>query len=156
GIEKRQVDGLRITDEPTLDVVVAVLAGAVNTKLVAALNAAGTAAVGLTGADGRCGLADIAPPFQSVDGRVVDLGHVGVPNDAADMGVLTTLIDGGFVPVLSSIGIARDGRLLNVNADVFASHVARRLKARRLVIAGTTPGVLDGSGATLPLVDSEG
>src|SRR6266550_2211155 len=55
GIEKRQVDGLRITDEPTLDVVVAVLAGTVNTRLVAALNAAGVAAVGLTGAAGKCG-----------------------------------------------------------------------------------------------------
>ena len=58
GIEKRQVDGLRITDEATLDVVVAVLAGAVNTRLVAALNAAGVAAVGLTGADAACGLVD--------------------------------------------------------------------------------------------------
>src|SRR5713226_5867033 len=69
GIEKRQVDGLRITNEPTLDVVVSVLAGAVNTRLVAALAAAGVAAVGLTGADGRCGLSVAAPPHRAVDGR---------------------------------------------------------------------------------------
>src|SRR6185369_17979927 len=79
GIEKRQVDGLRITDQPTLEIVVAVLAGAVNTRFVAALNAAGVAAVGLTGADAQCGLAEIAPPHRAVDGRLVDLGRVGVP-----------------------------------------------------------------------------
>src|SRR6185369_14447665 len=78
GIEKRQVDGLRITDQPTLEIVVAVLAGAVNTRLVAALNAAGVAAVGLTGADARIGLAQRAPAHHAVDGRTVDLGRVGV------------------------------------------------------------------------------
>src|ERR1700730_4533582 len=62
GIEKRQVDGLRITDDATLDVVVSVLAGAVNTRFVAALTTAGVAAVGLTGADGACGLSAAAPP----------------------------------------------------------------------------------------------
>src|SRR5262249_2998302 len=67
GIAKRQIDGLRITDQPTLDVVVAVLAGAVNTRLVAALGAAGVAAVGLTGADGLVGLSATAPPHRAVD-----------------------------------------------------------------------------------------
>ena len=153
GIEKRQVDGLRITDEPTLDVVVSVLAGSVNTRLVASLNAAGCAAVGLTGADDGCGLSEAAPPHQTVDGRIVDLGRVGIPSDAANVRLLTTLISGGFVPVLASIGVGGDGRLFNVNADTFAGHLASRLRARRLVIAGTTAGVLDESGATLPLLD---
>jgi acetylglutamate kinase len=153
GIEKRQVDGLRITDEPTLDVVVSVLAGSVNTRLVASLNAAGCAAVGLTGADDGCGLSEAAPPHQTVDGRIVDLGRVGIPSDAANVRLLTTLISGGFVPVLASIGVGGDGRLFNVNADTFAGHLAARLRARRLVIAGTTAGVLDESGATLPLLD---
>src|SRR5258708_4079203 len=80
GIEKQQVEGLRITDAPTLDVVVSVLAGAVNTRLVAALNTAGVPAVGLTGADARCGLSAVAEPHETVDGRVVDLGRVGVPD----------------------------------------------------------------------------
>jgi acetylglutamate kinase len=155
GLEKRQVDGLRITDEATLDVVVSVLAGAVNTRLVAALNTAGVAAVGLTGADGSCGLSIAAGPHQSVDGRIVDLGCVGVPDADADMRVLHTLTGGRFVPVIACIGIGRDGRLFNVNADTFAGHLAARLGARRLVIAGTTPGVLDADGATLPMLSAD-
>jgi acetylglutamate kinase len=155
GIEKRQVDGLRITDEPTLDVVVSVLAGAVNTRLVAALNTAGVAAVGLTGADGRCGLSVAAPPHHAVDGRVVDLDRVGVPDADADMRIVRTLIGDGFVPVIACIGLGRDGRLFNVNADTFAGHLAARLGARRLVIAGTTPGVLGADGATLPVLGAD-
>lgn len=156
GIEKRQVDGLRITDEPTLDVVVSVLAGAVNTRFVAALNSAGVRAVGLTGADGGCGRSEAAPPHRTVDGRIVDLGRVGIPTSAADVSVVTTLTSAGFVPVVASIGLGSDGRLFNVNADTFAGHLAARLKARRLVISGTTAGVLDASGATIPVVDVEG
>jgi acetylglutamate kinase len=156
GIEKQQVDGLRITDERTLDVVVSVLAGAVNTRFVAALNTAGVRAVGLTGADGGCGRSVAAPPHRTTDGRTVDLGRVGVPTDAADVSVVTTLTDAGFVPVIACIGLGADGRLFNVNADTFAGQMAARLAARRLVIAGTTAGVLDNSGATIPAVDSEG
>jgi acetylglutamate kinase len=155
GIEKRQVEGLRITDEPTLDVVVSVLAGAVNTRLVAALNTAGVRAVGLTGADASCGLSAAAPAHRTVDGRLVDLGCVGVPAEDADMQVVHTLTAGRFVPVIACIGLGRDGRLFNVNADTFAGHLAARLGARRLVIAGTTPGVLDGDGATLPVLGAD-
>jgi acetylglutamate kinase len=154
GLEKRQVEGLRITDAATLDVVVAVLAGAVNTRLVAALNTAGVPAVGLTGADGSCGLSAAAPPHRTVDGRVVDLECVGIPDPGADMQLLHTLTAGRFVPVIACIGLGRDGRLCNVNADTFAGHLAARLGARRLVIAGTTPGVLDAGGATLPVLDA--
>jgi acetylglutamate kinase len=154
GLAKRQVDGLRITDQATLDVVVSVLAGAVNTRLVAALNAAGVSAVGLTGADANCGLAVAAPPHHAVDGSQVDLGRVGIPSAAADMRVLHTLVANGFVPVIACIGLDRSGQLLNVNADTLAGHLAARLRAGRLVIAGTTPGVMDGSGATLPVLES--
>jgi len=154
GIEKRQIEGLRITDEPTLAVVVSVLAGLINTRFVAALTTAGVGAVGLTGADGSCGLSDVAPPHLTVDGRVVGLGAVGLPASDADMHVVETLLTAGFVPVLACIGLARDGRLLNVNADTFASHLASRLRARRLVIAGTTPGVLGGDGATIAELDT--
>ena len=154
GLEKRQVDGLRITDEPTLDVVVSVLAGLVNTRFVAALNTAGVAAVGLTGADAACGLSSVAPPHRSTAGGMVDLERVGIPNANADMRVLHALVDGGFVPVVACIGLADDGRLLNVNADTLAGHLAARLEARRLVIAGTTPGVLDERGATLPVLEA--
>lgn len=156
GIEKRQVDGLRITDDATLDVVVSVLAGTVNTRFVAALNTEGVRAVGLTGADGRCGLSEAAPPHHAVDGRVVDLGRVGIPVAGADVSLVEALTGAGFVPVLACIGIGADGRLFNVNADTFAGHLASRLRARRLVIAGTTPGVLDASGSTVPQVDPAG
>ena len=153
GIEKRQVDGLRITDDATLEVVVGVLAGSINARLVAALGAAGLKAVGLTGADGSCGLSDVAPLHRSVDGRSVDLGRVGVPSAAADATLVRTLLERRFVPVIASIGVTVDGRLLNVNADTFAGRLAERLQAARLVVAGTTAGVLDERGATVAGLD---
>jgi acetylglutamate kinase len=155
GIEKRQVDGLRITDEATLNVVVSVLAGTINTRLVAALVAAGVQAVGLTGADAGCGLVDAAPPHQAVDGRIIDLGRVGIPGARSRIGLLTTLLDGGFVPILTCIGCDESGRLFNVNADVMAAHVAARAKARQFIVAGTTPGVLDEHGSTVPRLDTD-
>jgi acetylglutamate kinase len=152
-IEKRQVDGLRVTDAATLDVVVGVLAGTINTRLVAALATAGVSAVGLTGADARCGLSDPAPPHAAVDGRLVDLGRVGVPSARADVRLVQRLIADGFVPVVACIGLGADGQLLNVNADTFAGHLAARIGAARLVIAGTTAGVLDARGATVPVLE---
>jgi acetylglutamate kinase len=71
------------------------------------------------------------------------------------MQLVHTLTSGGFVPVIACIGLGRDGRLFNVNADTFAGHLAARLEARRLVIAGTTPGVLDGDGATLAVLGAD-
>jgi acetylglutamate kinase len=154
GIEKQQVEGLRITDDATLDIVVGVLAGTVNTRFVAALAAHDVAAVGLTGADARCGLSSAAPPHRTIDGRDVNLGHVGVPSTDADVRLLQTLIDHHFVPVIASIGVGSDGRLFNVNADAFASYLAGKLSARRLVIAGATAGVLDSDGSTMALLES--
>jgi acetylglutamate kinase len=100
-----------------------------------------------------CGLSDVAPFHRTVDGHVVDLGRVGVPAAQADMRLIATLVDGGFVPVVACIGIAADGGLLNVNADTLAGHLAARLGARRLAIAGTTAGVLDAAGRTMPFID---
>jgi acetylglutamate kinase len=153
GVEKRQVEGLRITDEATLEIVVSVLAGTVNTRFVAALLAAGTEAVGLTGADGACALSEVAPPHRAVDGHAVDLGRVGLPAPKANMRVLHTLMRDGFVPVVASLGVDTEGRLLNVNADTMAGHLAGRLRARRLIIAGSTAGVLNAEGRTIPLLD---
>jgi acetylglutamate kinase len=154
GIEKRQVDGLRITDAATLDIVVSVLAGAVNTRFVAALNTAGVAAVGLTGADARCGLSVAAPLHHAVDGRQVDLDRVGVPRDDMDPRLLQTLMHDRFVPVVACIGLGAEGQLFNVNADTLAGHLAARLQARRLVVAGTTAGVLGVQSETLPRLGS--
>ena len=149
GIEKRQVDGLRITDEATLDIVVGVLAGLVNTRFVAALGAAGVQAVGLTGADAGIGRVKPAAPHVSAGGVTVDLGRVGEPIGKETPALLTELCRKGYVPVVSSIGAARDGRLFNVNADTLAAHLAGRLKAPRLIIAGATAGVLEPNGSTI-------
>jgi acetylglutamate kinase len=98
-------------------------------------------------------LADVVPPHRTLDGDRVDLGYVGVPAARADMRLIKTLLSEGFVPVVACIGLGRDGRLLNVNADMFAGHFAARLGARRLVIAGTTAGVLGPEGETLRRLD---
>jgi acetylglutamate kinase len=158
GIEPRFVDGLRVTDAPTLEVVVSVLAGRNNTTLVAALNAAGLRAVGLTGADAGMGLASRAPLFTAASGEQVDLGLVGHPagNAAPLLGDLLAL---GYVPVIASVGMTSSGELLNVNADTLAGHLAATLRAERLIVAGGTDGVLDPSGIlidelTLETVDA--
>jgi acetylglutamate kinase len=155
-IPKKQVDGLRITDGPTLQVVVAVLAGSINTRLVAAVNAAGGRAVGLTGADAGVGLVKPAKPHRAASGELVDLGLVGEPVPVAGAPLLETLCVKGFVPVIACIGASRDGRLFNVNADTLAASLAARLGARRLVIAGGTAGVLDNLGKTIPKLDPIG
>ena len=144
----RFVDGLRVTDAPALDAVVAVLAGRTNTKLVAAIGAAGARAVGLTGADGFIGRARRAGTVRTVAGEQVDLGLVGEP-DATDMTLLHDLLRLRYVPVVASVGATESGALLNVNADVLAAHLAAALRADRLIVAGGTAGVLDAGGATI-------
>lgn len=156
GIAKRQIDGLRITDEPTLDVVVGVLAGLINTRFVAALCAAGIRAVGLTGADAGIARVRPAPPHASSTGEAVDLGRVGEPVGKSAPALLIDLCRKGYVPVVSSIGASRDGLLYNVNADIMAAHLAARLKSPRLIIAGSTAGVLDRKGLTIADVDGRG
>ena len=149
GIPKRQVDGLRVTDEPTLDVVVSVLAGAINTRLVAAVRRAGAKPVGLTGADATVATVKRSAPIKTVAGELVDLGLVGAPVANGRPQLLSALMQRGYVPVIACVGATRDGRLMNVNADTLASHLAQAIGARRLVIAGGTSGVLDDQGQTI-------
>jgi acetylglutamate kinase len=150
GIAKSQVDGLRITDAPTLDIVVSVLAGTINTRFVAAINGAGGRAVGLTGADAGVGLVKKAPAHRSAAGELVDLGLVGEPTRTASAELITLLVARRFVPVIACIGAARDGQLFNVNADTLAGSLAARLGVEQLIIAGATAGVLDERGQTIP------
>lgn len=149
GIPKQQVDGLRVTDAATLDVVVAVLAGAINTRLVAAVRRAGGKPVGLTGADATVATVKRSAPIVSVAGERVDLGLVGAPVSGGAPQLLTDLLARGYVPVVACVGATKDGELLNVNADTLASHLAAALGAQRLVIAGGTSGVLDEAGHTI-------
>jgi len=149
GIPKQQVDGLRVTDAPTLDVVVAVLAGAINTRLVAAVRRAGGKPVGLTGADANVATVKRAAPIVSVAGASVDQGLVGAPIRNGAPQLLTDLLSRGYIPIVACIGATRSGQLLNVNADTLASHLASARGAKRLVIAGGTSGVLDAEGKTI-------
>jgi acetylglutamate kinase len=153
GVSPVFVDGFRVTDEPTLDSVVAVLAGRINTSLVAALGAAGVQAIGLTGADARLGLSVIAPPLRSTAGKDVDLGLVGVPVTNGSARLLHDLLALGYVPVIATLGTTTDGTLLNVNADVLASHLTSAVSAGRLIVAGSTPGVYDAEGVAQRQLD---
>ena len=150
GIPARAVDGLRLTDAATLDVVVGVLAGRVNTRLVAAARVAGVPAVGLTAADAGVATVQRAAPYTTADGTVVDLGFVGQPTGADRPELLDRLCQAGLVPIVASIGADTGGQLLNVNADTLASHLAVRLGAARLLIAGGTAGVFDEQDRTIP------
>ena len=149
GIPKQQVDGLRVTDAATLDVVVAVLAGAINTRLVAAVRSTGARPVGLTGADATVATVKRSRPIVTVAGATVDLGLVGAPVVAGDPALLADLLTRGYTPIVACIGATADGQLMNVNADTLAAHLAAGIGARRLLIAGGTAGVLDEEGRTI-------
>lgn len=155
GIPKRQVDGLRVTDAETLNIVVSVLAGSINTKFVAAINAAGGKAIGLTGADAGVAPVEKAAPHKATSGETVDLGMVGTPVNAVAPALLETLCKAGYVPVIACVSASKNGKLFNVNADTLAGSIAARLKAKRLVIAGATPGVFDKRNQTIPRLDKE-
>jgi acetylglutamate kinase len=149
GIPKRQVDGIRVTDEETLAIVVPVLAGTINTRFVAAITAAGGQAVGLTGADAGVAVVEAAPPMRTAAGEWVSLGRVGRPVNDGVPHLLHHLMAGRYVPVVASIGADKTGALYNINADTMAGALAERLWAERLVIAGTTPGVVDADTHTI-------
>ncbi len=149
GATPRMVDGVRVTDDDALAAAVSVLAGTINTRLVAALSSAGVRAVGLTGVDGAVLRSWRAPRVRARSGTMVDLGHVGQPMSSADPSLLRLLCAHGWVPVVASVGVAADGALLNVNADVAAAHLAVALRAARLLVLGATDGVFDSNGATI-------
>ncbi|HVM31404.1 MAG TPA: acetylglutamate kinase [Candidatus Limnocylindrales bacterium] len=137
GIESRFIDGRRVTDDQALEAAVAVFAGLVNTELVAQLNAAGVAGVGLTGIDGRLLVARRSP----------QLGRVGRV-EAASPSLVYALLAGGALPVVAPLALDERGEICNVNADEVAAALAGALGAR-LVLLTDTDGVLDGAGRTL-------
>jgi acetylglutamate kinase len=160
GISPKKVDGLRITDRATLDVVMAVLAGTANTELVAALVAHGVPAVGLTGVDAGLGRATRTAAHRSTAGTIVDLGFVGDPAET-DASLFELLLVHGYVPVVASLGIGEPSSavetvVLNVNADVMACRIAAAMGDADLVIAGGTAGVLDAHGESIPMLDTAG
>lgn len=144
GIPKRTVEGLRVTDAATLEVVTGVLGGLVNKTIVTELSLAGIAAAGISGADGETLQAELHAP---VDG--VDVGYVGKVS-ACDPALALTLLGAGFLPVIASLASSSEGQLLNVNADSAAAAIAVALGATRLVFLTDVEGVIDPTGSILP------
>ena len=149
GKEGEFVQGMRITDAETMEVVEWVLGGQVQQDIVMMINEAGGKAVGLTGKDGcliqarKKMLADNDNP-----GQWLDIGYVG-DIDRIEPAVVKALQDDQFIPVISSIGYGEDGMAYNINADVVAGKMAEVLGAEKLVMMTNTPGVLDKSGQLL-------
>ena len=140
GIETRFVDGMRVTDEETMEVVEMVLGGGINAEIVSLIGRAGGRAVGLTGKDGE--LMRVRP-LKSSSGE--DLGRVGMP-EYIDESLITTMTQTGLIPVIAPIGLDVDGHTYNVNADVAASGIAEAVCAEKLILLTDVEGVLDASG----------
>jgi acetylglutamate kinase len=143
------VQGMRVTDRETMDVVEMVLGGQVNKEVVELVNQAGGKAVGLTGQDGAFIRAKkmLLPPSKENTGQI-DLGQVG-EIDSIDPAVIGALEAGGFIPVVAPIGTGADGTTYNINADLVAGKLAEILRAEKLIVLTNTPGVLDKDGKLL-------
>jgi acetylglutamate kinase len=137
------VQGMRVTDAETMDVVEMVLGGQVNKEVVTLINQAGGKAVGLTGQDGAFVRArKLLLSDKNNGGEKIDIGQVG-EIAAIDPKVIWALEEGGFIPVVAPIGVGEDGQSYNINADLVAGKLAEVLKAEKLVVLTNTPGVLD-------------
>ena len=140
------VQGMRVTDAETMDVVEMVLGGAVNKDIVTLINQAGGKAVGLTGQDGGFIRAKkLMLPDKDKPTQMLDIGQVG-EIEAIDPQLISVLEPGGFIPVVAPIGVGANGESYNINADVVAGKLAEILKAEKLVLLTNTPGVLDKDG----------
>ena len=141
GAEARFVEGRRVTDEKALEVAAMVLNGAVNTQILAACRRLGLPAVGLSGVDAGLIQARKRPPVR-VGEETVDYGFVG-DIVSIDPRVLNSLMDSGYVPVVSPLSAAADGTVLNINADTVASALAVALKAEKLLFLTGAAGILE-------------
>jgi acetylglutamate kinase len=148
-IESHFVDGMRVTNEATMDVVQMVLGGLINKDIVGLINAHGGRAIGLTGKDADLVRAQPMKLKAKADGSApVDLGHVG---DVAhiDRAVIDLLVGSEYIPVIAPIGIGEDGASYNINADVVAGRLAEAVDAEKLILLTNTPGLLDAQGQVL-------
>ena len=140
------VDGMRITDSETMDVVEMVLGGLVNKEIVNLINRHGGKAVGLTGKDGdfiRAKKINLKKSALDADAsEIIDLGHVGEVS-SIDPAVVDMLGRSDFIPVIAPIGVGDDGRSYNINADLVAGKIAEVLKAEKLILLTNTAGILD-------------
>ncbi|MFM9843117.1 MAG: acetylglutamate kinase [Dongiaceae bacterium] len=139
-IKSEFIDGLRVTDAAAMQVVEMVLAGSINKSIVGAIQAAGGAAVGLSGRDG--GLLLAKKQLMQKDGKSIDLGFVGDP-ETVNPQVLKTAAAGGLIPVIAPVGFGEDGQTYNINADTAAGAIAAAVGASRLLLLTDVAGVLD-------------
>ena len=152
GIESRFVDGVRVTDRQTMDVVEKVLGDVINTEIVELINQHGGRATGITGKRGgfihakRLKLKQFSPDLNAPE--IIDLGHTGTVADI-DPAPIEELEDNGQIPVIAPVGVGADGESYNINADTVASHMAVALKAEKLMILTNQSGVLDAQGGLL-------
>ncbi len=144
GMKSRFVDGIRVTDSETMDVVEMVLGGAVNKEIVSLINQHGGSAVGLTGKDGGLIRAKKISAQQATAEKapeLIDMGHVGHV-DRIDPSVVNMLVQGDFIPVIAPIGVGADGASYNINADLVAGKMAEILSAEKLLLLTNTSGLL--------------
>jgi len=147
GKKSRFIEGMRVTDNETMDVVEMVLGGQVNKQIVSLINRHGGRAVGLTGKDGGL-ITARKMKFSGADLEMHDLGQVGEV-ESIDPRVVTMLDNDDFIPVIAPIGVGADGTSYNINADLVAGELARVLRAEKLLLLTNTPGVLDPDGNLL-------
>ncbi len=152
GKESTFIDGMRITDSETMDVVEMVLGGLVNKEIVSLINSLGGRAVGLTGKDGnlirarKLNVKKNDPVLERPE--IIDYGHVGEV-EFVDARIVQLLETQSFIPVIAPIGVGADGQTYNINADLVAGEIAATLEAEKLMLLTNTPGVLDRDGRLL-------
>ena len=153
GKESEFVEGMRVTDSETMDVVEMVLGGLVNKEIVNLITRHGGNAVGLTGKDGdlirarKLTLRRNSPELDDAP-EIIDIGHVGEV-ESIDASVVNLLVSGDFIPVIAPIGVGAEGRSYNINADLVAGHMAEVLGAEKLLLLTNTAGLLDRDGKLL-------
>ena len=155
GKQSEFIQGMRVTDEETLDVVEMVLGGLVNQEIVTLINLHGGKAVGLTGKDGNFIHArKMLIPSKEEAAKMLDIGQVGEVV-GIDPEIIHLLDSRDFIPVIAPLGVGEQGEAYNINADVVAGKLAEKLGAEKLILMTNTPGVLDKEGALLTGLTSE-
>lgn len=154
-IQSRFVDGMRVTDSATMDVVEMVLGGTVNKQIVNLINRNGGQAIGMTGKDGhlirakKLAIKKSSPDSQGVDtSELIDIGQVGEVAKV-NINVINTMTENGFIPVIAPIGVGDDGASYNINADLVAGKIAEVLQAEKLMLLTNVAGLQDKEGQIL-------
>lgn len=157
-IESEFIDGMRVTDKQTMDVVEMVLAGQVNKEIVSLINQNGGCSVGLSGKDGGLIKARKMKYKKKDDAtrptEIIDMGMVGEVT-SIDNGILKSLMENNFIPVIAPVGVGANGETYNINADLVAGHIAASINARKLILLTDTEGVLNKEGKLISSIKAK-